>query len=151
MNYTIKPIGIVNNSVNKPVDTNWGEVESEINIYPEFRDGLKGLEEFSHIQILFFMHKASFHKEEDLIRHPRGRKDLPLLGIFAQRAKHRPNPIGITIVHLIKVKQDSIFVKGLDAIDKTPVIDIKPYIPIFDQKEKVIVPDWIKEIMSNYF
>jgi tRNA-Thr(GGU) m(6)t(6)A37 methyltransferase TsaA len=76
---------------------------------------------------------------------------MPVLGIFAQRAKHRPNPIGITAVQLLSVKDNIITVKGLDAIDGTPVIDIKPYFPQYDRVEKAKIPEWVSRLMVNYF
>ena len=75
---------------------------------------------------------------------------MPLVGMFAQRSKHRPNPIGITTVELISVHKEIITVKGLDAINDTPVIDIKPYFPIFDQVDAK-TPEWVNELMKGYF
>jgi len=90
----IKYIGTITSPVTDAVDEKWGEVISEIHLDESLAPGLKGLEDFSHIIVIFYMHKSSFDKRTDLIRHPQGRKDMPETGIFAQRAKHRPNPIG---------------------------------------------------------
>ena len=76
---------------------------------------------------------------------------MPLVGIFAQRAKHRPNPIGVTAVRLLEIRDSVLIVQGLDAIDGTPVVDIKPYVPAFDTAEDVSVPAWINTLMKNYF
>src|SRR5215470_14643639 len=94
----LTPIGTVHNSVHDPVDENWGAVISEIRLRPELAPGLTGLHDFSHAVIVFWMHEASFDPEKNLVRRARDRADMPLAGIFAQRARHRPNPIGITTV-----------------------------------------------------
>ncbi len=85
MDFKIKSIGFVHSLIKKGIDHNWGEVISEIHVFPEFIQGLKGLNEFSHILVLFYMHKSSFDLQHDLVRHPRGREDMPLVGIFTQR------------------------------------------------------------------
>jgi tRNA-Thr(GGU) m(6)t(6)A37 methyltransferase TsaA len=146
-----EPIGFVKNDILHPFDQNWGEVISEIILYENYAIGITGLEEFSHALIVFFMHKASFNKENHLTRHPRRRLDLPKIGIFAQRARHRPNPIGITAVQIVSVKDNILTVKGLDAINETPIIDIKPYFPCFDKVEDSKTPFWVDEIMKDYF
>jgi tRNA (adenine37-N6)-methyltransferase len=147
----IKPIGTVRSPIKKGTDKNWGEVTSELHIFPEFVTGLIGLTDFSHILVLFYMHQSSFDPENDFVRRPRGREDMPLVGIFAQRAKHRPNPIGVTVVELVESKDGVLVVKGLDAIDGTPVIDIKPYFPVFDHRTDVVVPEWVDRLMEDYF
>ena len=131
MNY--EPIGIVKSPVKEGVDTDWGKVISEIHINKEFTNGLRGLDSFSHIIVIFEMHQSSWNPQNDLVRRPQGLEDMPLIGIFAQRAKHRPNPIGITSVRLLGVEGNVLRVQGLDAIDETPVLDIKPYFPQFDR------------------
>ena len=133
------------------VDEGWAEVVSEIWLNPDLASGLDGLAEFSHAVIIFLMHQASFDTERDLKRRPRGMEDMPEVGIFAQRAKHRPNPIGITAVKILEVNGLVVRVKGLDAIDGTPVLDIKPYVPAFDRVENAIVPGWIERLMDGYF
>ena len=143
-------IGIVRSPVTKKVDQGWGEIVSEIHIDKKYSLGLRGLEEFTHIIVIFYMHKATMSLETDIIRRPQGRKDMPKSGIFAQRAKHRPNPIGITAVELISIKENIATVKRLDAIDETPVLDIKPYFPIFDRVDAK-TPNWVNELMKNYF
>src|SRR5579883_2770338 len=123
----IEPIGTVKSPVVKPIDANWGSVISEIHLKPEFAGGLKGLEEFSHAVILYYIESNDFDPKNGMLRRPRGLTQMPLLGVFAQRAHHRPNPIGITAVRIVEVKENVLTVKGLDAIDGTPVLDIKPY------------------------
>ena len=147
----MEAIGIVKSTVTEEVDERWGEVISEIRIEEAYAHGLVGLNEFSHILVVFYMHKSTFELEKNLQRRPQERSDLPLTGIFAQRAKHRPNPIGITAVELLKVGKRALVVKGLDAIDGTPIIDIKPYFPAFDCINNARTPRWVDELMKGYF
>lgn len=147
----IEPIGFVRNEILSPHNDEWGEEISEIIVNEEYAKGLIGLGEFTHAIIVFYMHKASYNEERHLVRHPQEREDLPKIGIFAQRARHRPNPIGITAVKIIDVKGNILTVKGLDAINETPVLDIKPYFPDFDKREDINAPEWVKEVMKNYF
>ena len=149
MNY--KPIGFVKSPVKEGTDKDWGKIVSEIHIDKELADGLKGIDSFSHIIVIFEMHQSSWNSEKDIIRHPQGRMDMPLIGIFAQRAKHRPNPIGITSVRLLGVKENVLKVQGLDAIDGTPVLDIKPYYPQYDMRTDARNPEWVDRLMTNYF
>ena len=146
-----EPIGIVKSTATEPVDENWGHIVSEIHLAEPLTPGLRGLEQFSHLIVLFCMHQATFNSTTDLVRRPRGRADMPELGIFAQRAKHRPNPIGITAVELIGIAGNVVKVKGLDAIDGTPVLDLKPYVPVFDCRDRAIIPEWMKRLMEGYF
>lgn len=145
------PIGRVVSPITEGVDEGWGDVTSEILIDEEYADGLAGLEAFSHIIVVFHMHKSSWSHQSDLVRRPQGRADMPRIGIFAQRAKHRPNPIGITSVRLLSVEGSILKVQGLDAIDGTPVLDIKPYFPQFDEAVAPHTPEWVGMIMSGYF
>ncbi len=147
----IEPIGVVVSPVVEGVDEGWGEVVSEIHLKAEFAAGLQDIDTFSHIIVVFFMHESTFNPLTDLHRRPRGRADMPDVGIFAQRAKHRPNPIGISAVELIGVAGNVLRVRGLDAIDKTPVLDIKPYFPAFDRVEAATVPNWVPRLMQGYF
>ena len=145
------PIGIVKSPVKEGIDTGWGKVISEIHLDEQYVAGLTGLDSFSHVIVVFEMHKSSWNPETDLVRRPQGRSGLPLTGIFAQRAKHRPNPIGITAVKLLNIKGNTLTVRGLDAIDGTPVLDIKPYFPQFDAVAHAHTPGWVETIMSEYF
>ena len=149
--YLIKPIGIVQNKVNDKVDENWGKIRSKIVLTKDYSSGLLGLAEFSHVIILTILNEAHFEAGQHLRRHPRGLEDLPLVGIFAQRAKDRPNRIGITAVKLLEVGEDYFEVEGLDAINGTPVVDVKPYYPAYDCREDAKVPAWVDFILNNYF
>jgi tRNA-Thr(GGU) m(6)t(6)A37 methyltransferase TsaA len=148
---TLTPIGHVRNSVVSPVDSGWATVESRIVLEPQWAGALDGLGDFSHVQIVTYLHKIA---AEDLAvpaqRRPRGRADMPLLGVFAQRARVRPNPIGLTACAIVSVGRTELVVLGLDAIDGTPVLDIKPYVPVFDRVESPVVPAWTKQLFEGY-
>jgi tRNA-Thr(GGU) m(6)t(6)A37 methyltransferase TsaA len=126
-------------------------VRSVIEVLPEFTPGLLGLPDFSHALVVTFMHAAHYDPERHLTRRPQGRDDMPTVGIFAQRAKDRPNPIGITAVRIVSVSDGRVTVTGLDAIDGTPVLDIKPYYPQYDAPSGVTVPSWVDRLMKDYF
>ena len=147
----VEPIGIVKSPVKEAVDENWGNVVAEIHLLDSMASGLQGIEQFSHLIVVFFMHQSTFDLETYLVRRPRGRSDMPLVGTFAQRARHRPNPIGVTTVELLEVKQNVVKVKGLDAIDGTPVLDLKPYLPAWDCRPDARIPEWVERLMQGYF
>jgi len=145
------PIGTVRNGRATPSDEGWGTVVSEIHLRPELAPGLQGLEAFSHIVVVFLMHEAEFDPKSHLVRHPRDRTDLAPTGIFAQRARHRPNPIGITACPLLSVTGSIVRIRGLDAIDGTPVVDLKPYLPHFDRVDGARYPAYLDDTMRGYF
>ncbi len=149
--YSVEAIGFVASPVSQTVDEAWGAVTSRVVIRPAYRPGLRGLEEFSHVLVVALLHRASFDPARHLVRRPRGLASMPEVGIFSQRAKDRPNPIGITAVRLVEVSNDGITVQGLDAIDGTPVLDIKPYYPQYDRVESATVPAWVDSLMRDYF
>ena len=145
------PVGTVNSPQTSAVDEGWGDIVSEIRLQPGLGSGLKGLEEFSHALIVFHMHEARFDWRNDVARRPRDSEDMPEVGIFAQRARTRPNSIGVTAVEVVGIEGDVLRVRGLDAIDGTPVIDIKPYFPAYDYVENAGVPEWVDRLMEGYF
>lgn len=147
----LEPIGFVKNGVSEVTDESWGSVVSEIRLKLELGDGLRGLEGFSHAVVVFLLHEARFTAASHLRRRPRDRADMPELGIFAQRARHRPNPIGVTTVAIERVDGGSLFVRGLDAIDGTPVLDVKPHFPIYDAPKDPRLPEWVDRLMVGYF
>ena len=150
MDLTVRPIGTVKNHVTDRKDTAWGEDVSDVILDRAYIGGLKGLEDFSHAIIVFLLDQAHFDPEKHLQRRPQNRDDMPVTGIFAQRGKDRPNRIGITAVEIVSVTEDCLAVRGLDAIDGTPVLDIKPYYPAYDRKEAA-VPEWVNRLMEHYF
>jgi tRNA (adenine37-N6)-methyltransferase len=151
MSIQLTPIGSVVNGVHDAGDSGWGEVVSELRLRPELAPGLRGLDGFSHAVVVYYMHEAGFSPEEHLLRRPRNRADMPLLGIFSQRAKHRPNPIGVTVVRIERLEGDALFVRGLDAIDGTPILDIKPHVRMFDSPPDASEPEWIGRLLEGYF
>ena len=139
---TLKPIGIVRNGFSEPVHQNWDKIVSDILIDNGLTEALDGLEEFSHILVLYWMHQSNRAIKSYKI-HPRGDPQLPLTGLFASRSPNRPNPVGKATVRLLQRNGNVLRVEGLDAIDGTPVIDIKPYIPRYDSVTDARVPQWI--------
>lgn len=146
----VTPIGFVQNDVHVRKHHAWGENVSTIVLKEEYAGGLAGLDDFSHAIVLFHLDKAKYDRERHLQRHPQNRDDMPLVGIFAQRGKDRPNQMGITSVEVVSVSDDALVVRGLDAIDGTPIIDIKPYYPMYDSRNAT-VPEWVERLMERYF
>jgi tRNA-Thr(GGU) m(6)t(6)A37 methyltransferase TsaA len=121
---------------------------TQVIIKKELAEALEGIDGFSHLFVLFWLHKTPAKERKTLKVHPRGRRNLPLLGIFATRTMLRPNPIGLTVVELVKVKGNALTVRGLDAFDGTPVLDIKP----FDSRDNVAnakVPKWWSKLKKE--
>ena len=142
---TLRAIGIARNQVRqmpKP-EYNWRGVVSEIVVEEGLTEALECLEDFSHIIVLYWMHRAVSVNQPALKVHPRGKRELPLVGLFATRSPYRPNPVGKATVRLIERAGNILKVEGLDAVDGTPVIDIKPYIPGYDSATDARVPPWI--------
>ena len=147
----IVPIATVSNSRKEIKDDSWGSVISEITLSPEIpEEAFAGIEQFSHLEIIYHFDKVP---EEEIVfsGHPRGNKNFPLTGIFAQRKKDRPNRIGLCTVELISHNGRTITVKNLDAIDGTPVLDIKPVMKEFQPEGEIRQPQWATELMKNYW
>ena len=139
----LKAIGIVRNEVKQPVRQDWEKVVSDIVVDSSLTEALDGLEDFSHIIVIYWMHRRTTTGQLPTKIHPRGRQELPLVGLFATRSPDRPNPVGIATVRLLQRQGNILRVEGLDAIDGTPVIDIKPHIPGYDSVADAKVPPWI--------
>ncbi|HTA41290.1 MAG TPA: SAM-dependent methyltransferase [Bryobacteraceae bacterium] len=148
-----RPVGIVRSPVVEPADNIWGSVKCRIELDPSrfTPDSLLGLADFSHVEIIFFFHRVPESEIETRTRHPRNRLDFPRVGIFAQRGRNRPNRLGVTICRLESVKDMAVEVVGLDAIDGTPVLDIKPYVQEFAARGEVRQPKWVDELMRGYW
>jgi tRNA-Thr(GGU) m(6)t(6)A37 methyltransferase TsaA len=144
MNMSLIPIGAVRSPLKEPTyqRLNLKEIISDIIIDESLTEALNGLEGFSHIIVLYWMHLATREKKR-LKTHPMGRQDVPPQGLFATRSPNRPNPLGKTTVRLLERKGNVLRVQGLDAIDGTPVIDIKPYMPGYDSATDATTPDWV--------
>lgn len=147
-----EPIGTVRNDRTEMSVGHWAGVDSRIELDPTYAKGLAGLAGFSHVVVVFHLDRIPpFDPQKQLARNPRGMEDLDPVGVFAQRTKFRPNPIGVTAVELVAVDDKGITVRGLDALDGTPVLDIKPYIPAFERKDGVHMPAWVDRMMDGYF
>jgi tRNA-Thr(GGU) m(6)t(6)A37 methyltransferase TsaA len=136
-------IGSVENGIHDIHKHDWDQVESKIVLKSKYKGGLKGLEEFSHAEILFFLDQASFDIESELLGKPRRNREKPIVGIFSRRSNHRPNGIGLTVAKILEVGDEYLLVQGLDAVHGTILLDIKPYVPKVEES-KVKRPDWAR-------
>jgi tRNA (adenine37-N6)-methyltransferase len=149
----VRPIGRVVGGRTAAVDDRWDTVAATIELDPAVVEATAtdGLAEFSHVEVVFCFDRV----DEDAVcrgaRHPRGRAEWPSVGILAQRAKDRPNRIGVTVCRLTDVGPHRIDVVGLDAVDGTPVLDVKPYLAEFGPRGEVRQPAWATELMSDYW
>ena len=151
MEIKLTPIAFVKNSRVEAIDDHWQEIISEIELADDIPDeAFENISSFSHLEIIYFFDKV----ESDKIvfsGRPRGNPAYPVTGIFAQRKKDRPNTIGLTTVKLLAHSGRTITVKYLDAIDGTPVLDIKPVFKEFQPQEVVKQPAWDEDLMKNYW
>jgi tRNA (Thr-GGU) A37 N-methylase len=152
MNYEVQAIGQVEGARDDLEDDYWGGQESCIvlsaGIPPE---ALQGIETFSHVEVLFLFDRVAESKVVLGARHPRNNRDWPEVGIFAQRAKARPNRIGSTICRVLRRDGPRLYVAELDAVAGTPVLDLKPVMAEFLPRGETRQPDWSRELMSHYW
>ena len=141
---TLRPIGIVRNEVKQPTRQSWQKVVSDIVLHESLAEALDGLEKFSHAIVLYWVGRTADRAAAKV--HPQGNLELPLVGVFATRSPRRPNPIGKATVRLIQRQDNILKVEGLDAIDGTPVVDIKPYIPGYDSARNARVAPWVTRL-----
>jgi len=153
MTIEMHPIGRVRAGRIEPVDDAWDSVDSRIALDPAMLgpDAAAGLDGFSHVEVIFHFDRAPADAINTGARHPRGRSDWPKVGILAQRGKDRPNRIGVTVCRLLSVDGLTLTVRGLDAIDGTPVLDIKPVMKGFLPRGDMREPDWAAELMRDYW
>jgi tRNA (adenine37-N6)-methyltransferase len=152
MNIDIKPIGFVKAGRTLAEDDFWGGEDACISLAEPFTfEALQGLESFSHAEVLFLFHQVPDSKIVLGARHPRNNVKWPAVGIFAQRGKNRPNRIGSTICRIVRVEGTKLFVSELDAIDGTPVLDIKPVLIEFLPRQEIRQPGWSHELMRDYW
>jgi tRNA-Thr(GGU) m(6)t(6)A37 methyltransferase TsaA len=149
----IEPIGFVRGGRTEVTDDDWGKVEASIELDTSRfgPESLAGLLDFSHLVVVYHFHLADPAKVETEARHPRGNTDWPKVGIFAQRGKNRPNRIGVSTCAILGIEGTSVRVQGLDAVDGTPVLDVKPYFREFEPRNVVREPAWVAELMSQYW
>jgi tRNA (adenine37-N6)-methyltransferase len=148
----LEPIGYVRNHRTELAHDDWGNVRSRIVLADWLTPtSLLGLKDFSHAEIIYVFDRVEESQVEPEARHPRDNPDWPKVGIFAQRGKNRPNRLGATIVALESIEDRTLTVRGLDAIDGTPVVDIKPVMREFLPRQAVEQPQWASELMANYW
>jgi tRNA-Thr(GGU) m(6)t(6)A37 methyltransferase TsaA len=146
---SMRPIGVVRNKVSEPMPDGWANIESRIVLRPECEPMLLNLRDYSHVIVVFWPHRVP-----DDVRgskpqlHPRDDPKNPLMGILATRSQIRPNPVLTSPVELLEVKGNFLRVRGLDAIDGTPVLDVKPYLPHYDSIPDARVPGWVAEAQA---
>jgi tRNA-Thr(GGU) m(6)t(6)A37 methyltransferase TsaA len=151
MDIILNPVATVKNTRTDLSDDLWGGVVSEIELESNIPAiAFEGIEAFSHVEIIFYFHRSDktgivFHG------HPRGNPEWPAVGIYAQRKKDRPNSLGLTIAELIKREGNKIWVRNFDAIDGTPVLDIKPLMREFLPEADIRQPAWSHELMKKYW
>jgi tRNA (adenine37-N6)-methyltransferase len=150
----LAPVGHVVGGRLEPIDDEWGQVEAVIALdttrFDE--DAVAGLDAFSHLVVVFQFHLVDESAVQSGARHPRGNTDWPRVGMFAQRAKMRPNRMGVSSCRLLAVEGLDLWVRGLDAVDGTPVLDVKPYMREFEPAPtQVRQPAWATELMAQYW
>jgi tRNA-Thr(GGU) m(6)t(6)A37 methyltransferase TsaA len=148
-NIRIQPIGFVRNDFESEIPQGYEDSLSEIIIRKDLSQGLHKLEENSHIVVVFWMDRVKDEDRNIMKMHPKGREDLPLLGVFATRSPRRPNPMGIRAVRLVERNNNVLKVKGLDALNGTPILDIKPYSSKHDLVADAKTPWWVKRFYDK--
>lgn len=153
MTFTIDAIGHVRGGRAEAIDDDWGPSRARIDLDPERfgPEALFGLTDFSHAEVIFIFDRITETEIVTGARRPRGREDWPLVGIFAQRGRNRPNRLGVSVCRIVAVDGLTLEVEGLDAIDGTPVVDIKPVLSGFLPRGDVREPAWAGEIMETYW
>ncbi len=151
--FTVVAVGTVVGGRAEPIDDEWDAVRARIELDTSVVEpsAILGLDSFSHIEVTFVFDRVDAESVCRGARHPRGRADWPLVGILAQRAKDRPNRIGSTVCRLVAIGDGWIDVAGLDAIDGTPVLDVKPYLRGFAPRGETSEPAWATDLMAGYW
>lgn len=149
----LEAIGWVRSPRVEPIDDDWDAVTATVDLDADrfTPDALRGLDDFSHVEVVYVFDRVDADEVQTGARRPRGNRDWPEVGIFAQRAKARPNRIGVSVCRLAAVDGLRVTVRGLDAIDGTPVVDIKPYMAEFAARGQVRQPAWSRQLMAGYW
>jgi len=142
MSVRVEPIGVLRTGFEERIPDGWETAVATIEVKEAWLPALEGIEEFSHLIILFWLHRIP-REGIQLKTHPQGRQDLPAVGIFATRTPYRPNPIGLQMVELVSREGNVLTVRGIDAYDGSPVLDIKPYLSRGDCLGETRIPDWL--------
>ena len=149
--WTVQPIGTVTSSRTEAFDDGWDAESTAIRLLPPFDErSVQGLEEFSHLEVIYLFDRVDPSDAHVHARRPRGNPAWPEVGILAQRAKDRTNRLGLSTCELVRVEGTVLQVRGLDAIDGTPVLDVKPYMEEFAPRTPVRQPSWSRELMQDY-
>jgi tRNA (Thr-GGU) A37 N-methylase len=151
--YRIEAVGRVRGGRGAAEDDDWGASRARIELDPDrfTAEAFAGLAEFSHAEIVFLFDRVGPDEVEFGARRPRGREDWPRVGIFAQRGRNRPSRIGVSVCRIVAVEGIAMEVEGLDAIDGTPVLDVKPVMRGFLPRGEIREPDWARQIMEHYW
>jgi len=150
--WSVRAIGVVSSPRDEAIDDDWGDVEATITLLPPYGPAaLIGLADFSHIEVIYLFDRVDPESVHTGSRVPRNNPAWPEVGILAQRAKNRPNRLGLATCELVDVTGSVVRVRGLDAIDGTPVLDIKPYMTEFAPRGRVTQPQWSHELMHEYY
>jgi tRNA (adenine37-N6)-methyltransferase len=150
---TFEPIGRVSSPRTAPLDDDWEAITATITLDPaQFTaESLQGLDTFSHVEVIYLFDRVQETSIQTSSRHPRGNRAWPKVGVFAQRAKDRPNRIGVSVCELLGVEKLTVTVRALDAIDGSPVLDLKPFMQEFAPRGEVRQPQWSHELMAGYW
>ncbi len=152
MSYPVRPVAWVRSTRAEPTDDGWDAERAAIELADDVPDeALDGLALFSHVVVIFVFDRARDAPPAPFARHPRGNGAYPRVGIFAQRAKDRPNRLGVSTCRILSIAARRVEVEGLDAIDGTPVLDLKAHIAQFGPRGEVHQPAWVDELMASYF
>jgi tRNA (Thr-GGU) A37 N-methylase len=150
--FTLRPLAWVRNARTEPLDDDWDAIVSGVELAGGIpADCLAGLEAFSHVEIVFLFDRVRDDQIVWTARHPRNNPAWPLVGMLAQRGKNRPNRLGVTVAELVSITGRVLTVRGLDAVDGTPVLDIKPVMREFLPRGEVRQPVWSSELMRDYW
>lgn len=144
----LTPIGVVRNAFEERVPNGWETVPAQIIVMDKWAPALDGVEQFSHLIILFWLDRIP-REGIPLHLHPQRCEDLPLVGLFATRSPARPNPIGVQVVELVSREGNVLTVRHLDALNNSPVLDIKPYLPRGDSVPDAITPTWVSRLAKK--
>ena len=153
MSYAVQPVAYVVGGRDEWFEDRWGGVRSLIRMAPHLPDDATlGLADFSHLEVVYVFHRVDPSKIRDDARHPRGNPQWPIVGLFTSRGPYRPNRLGVSRCRLLEVTGRDLHVQGLDALDGTPVLDVKPHMREFTPPEAVVTqPAWASQLMAHYY